>query len=278
VLNNIYDKIDCLDKGFVKLVDYMGNDAAIVQAARVSYGNGTKTINEDRGLIRYLLRHKHTTPLEMVVFKFHVKAPIFVARQWIRHRMSSTNEYSGRYSEMMDEFYIPNLERLTKQSSLNKQGSSQEQINNPGFVKENIELHSNSSYDLYSELLNENELSRELSRMVLPINNYTEWYWKIDLHNLLHFLRLRVDLHAQYEIRVFADAISDIISEIVPIAYEAYEDYILNGVNFSKYEYDIIKDIIYSYKTKDDLLALISSNSKISKGEVKEFINKIYGS
>lgn len=275
---DINKKIDCLDKGFIRLVDHMGDDNAIVQAARVSYGNGTKTVNEDKGLIRYLLRHKHTTPLEMVVFKFHVKLPIFVARQWIRHRMSSVNEYSGRYSEMTDEFYIPNLDRLTKQSSLNKQGSSVEQVNGPGFVKERMEEHNDISYSLYKDLLNEDELSRELSRTILPLSNYTEWYWKIDLHNLLHFLKLRSDLHAQYEIRVYADVISDIIREIVPIAYEAYEDYILNSVMFSRFEFSIIRDVILesSNLTKEDLIEIIGNDSKMSKREITEFLNKLY--
>lgn len=274
--SELFNPIQCLDKGFVRLVDYMGDDSSIVQAARVSYGNGTKTVNEDRGLIRYLMRHRHTTPFEMVVFKFHLKLPIFVARQAIRHRTFSVNEYSGRYSEMKDEFYIPELERLTTQSSLNKQGSSVEQIQNTDFVRQLIMDHSDSSYEKYIDLLNNEKLSRELARTILPINNYTEWYWKADLHNILHFLKLRADSHAQEEIRVYAEAMASIVKQITPFAYEAFEDYVINGVSFSSYEFDVILNLINQLNiSKDDLENNLKKSEKISNREIKEFLNKI---
>lgn len=235
VLDNIPNRtITCLDKGFVTLVDSMPRlvpedrktaDYAIVQAARVSYGDGTKTVNEDRGLIRYLLRHTHTTPFEMVEFKFHCKMPIFVARQWIRHRTANVNEYSGRYSVMKDEFYIPDVDNIRQQSKTNKQGGDQriEETDAQGFLNILNELCTNA-YTTYMEY-NEKGVAREQSRMILPVNNYTEWYWKIDLHNLFHFLGLRCDKHAQWEIRVFAEAMLALIEPIVPVAVEAWNDY-----------------------------------------------------
>jgi len=223
-------RIDCLDKGFVRLIDVMGDDAAIVQAARVSYGSGTKKVLEDRGLIRYLLRHAHTTPFEMVEFKFHVKLPIFVARQWIRHRTANVNEYSGRYSEMKDEFYTPNPNDIRPQSVLNKQGRSEETL--PDGIAEQaanaFKAGQDEAYAQYQEFL-EQGIAREIARINLPVSNYTEWYWKIDLHNLFHFLRLRIDSHAQYEIRVFAEAIAELVKPFVPHAWEAFEDYVLNA-------------------------------------------------
>ena len=200
------DAIPCLDKGFVRLVDSMGGDEAIVQAARVSYGKGTRKVSQDRGLIRYLMRHRHTTPFEMVEFKFHAKMPIFVARQWVRHRTANINEYSLRYSEARDEFYIPDPDQIQFQSTINKQGRSGEV---PKALKERIQTYfreiSERSFDIYKEM-NDAGVARELARAVLPVNLYTEWYWKNDLHNLLHFIGLRSDSHAQYEIRVYSDA------------------------------------------------------------------------
>ena len=223
-------RIDCLDKGFVRLIDVMGDDAAIVQAARVSYGSGTKKVLEDRGLIRYLLRHAHTTPFEMVEFKFHVKLPIFVARQWIRHRTANVNEYSGRYSEMKDEFYTPHPNDIRPQSVANKQGRSDETL--PEGMAEQaanaFKSGQDEAYAQYQEFL-EQGIAREIARINLPVSNYTEWYWKIDLHNLFHFLRLRIDAHAQYEIRVFAEAIAELVQPFVPYAWEAFEDYVLNA-------------------------------------------------
>lgn len=226
-------KIECLDKGHVTLIDVMPRivpegktaDYAIVQAARVSYGDGTKTVNEDRGLIRYLLRHAHTTPLEMVEFKIHLKMPIFVCRQWARHRMSSTNEISARYSILKDEFYLPDSSDLRMQSSINKQ-CSDGQIDEitAGYCANKIKENAESTYNFYEYMIN-GKVAREQSRMVLPLNIFTEFYWKIDLHNLLHFLALRCDSHAQKEIRVYADAILEIIKQVVPITIEAWEDY-----------------------------------------------------
>lgn len=227
----------CLDKGFVRLIDVMGDDAAIVQAARVSYGSGTKKVHEDRGLIRYLLRHAHTTPFEMVEFKFHVKLPIFVARQWIRHRTANVNEYSGRYSEMKDEFYVPAPDQVRAQSTSNKQGRSED-----AFAPEESErirtMMSDTQDKLYAEYqeLLGTDLAREIARINLPVSNYTEWYWKIDLHNLFHFLRLRIDAHAQYEIRVYGEAMAEIVKAVVPAAWEAFEDYLLHARRFSRKE------------------------------------------
>lgn len=233
VLTNLDSiQINCLDKGFVKLVDAMPRlvpattaDYAIVQAARVSYGDGTKSINEDRGLIRYLLRHGHTTPFEMVEFKFHCKMPIFVARQWIRHRTANVNEYSGRYSVMKDDFYIPDIDNIRQQSKTNKQGGDQQMSSVDAQEFLNILNETcDKAYSTYQENI-EKGVAREQARMILPVNNYTEWYWKIDLHNLFHFLALRCDKHAQMEIRVFAEAMLKLIQPIVPVAVEAWNDY-----------------------------------------------------
>ncbi|MDA3844325.1 MAG: FAD-dependent thymidylate synthase, partial [Candidatus Kapabacteria bacterium] len=217
---NINKQIDCLDKGFVRLVDYMGDDAAIVQAARVSYGKGTTSKKQDAELIRYLLRHRHTSPFEMVEFKFHVKLPIFIARQWIRHRTANVNEYSGRYSEMKNEFYIPEPDQIRKQSTLNKQGRSDKALpyEEAKAIIEQLDAVQQNLFNEYNGML-EKDLARELSRINLPLSTYTEWYWKIDLHNLLHFLRLRIDHHAQYEIQVYGLAIAELIKAVVPMAY-----------------------------------------------------------
>ncbi len=235
VLSNIPEKtIKCLDKGHVSILDVMPRlvpedrktaDFAIVQAARVSYGDGTKTVNEDKGLIRYLMRHKHTTPFEMIEFKFSVKMPIFIARQMIRHRTANVNEYSGRYSIMKDEFYKPEIDNIRQQSSSNKQGSGDSicETDASTFLNQLDEI-CEKTYTEYEKSI-QNGVSREQARMLLPVNLYTEWYWKIDLHNLLHFLALRCDSHAQWEIRVFADAMLNLIKPIVPWAIEAWEDY-----------------------------------------------------
>ena len=227
--------IPCLDHGFVRVVDYFGDDAAIVQAARVSYGKGTRKTSEDRQLIRYLMRHRHTTPFEMCELKLHVKLPIFVARQWIRHRTANVNEISGRYSLFTDEYYVPQPEHLAVQSSDNKQGRgatlSAEEAER---VRNEIRRESAGAYAAYEGLLNEHDLARELARTVLPVNYYTQWYWKVDLHNLLHFLSLRMDPHAQYEIRVFAEAIGQFVKAWVPMTWEAFEDYRLGAVTMSR--------------------------------------------
>ena len=233
--------IKCLDKGFVRLVDSMGGDDAIVQAARVSYGQGTSKVSQDRGLIRYLMRHRHTTPFEMVEFKFHCKMPIFVARQWVRHRTANINEYSLRYSEARDEFYMPDREHIQFQSALNKQGRMGEV---PPELKQKVldsfKEISERSFAIYSEL-NEAGVARELARSILPVNLYTEWYWKNDLHNLLHFVGLRSDSHAQYEIRVFSDAMAESVQAVAPFAWEAYQDYVVNGLRFSRIEQSLLE-------------------------------------
>ncbi len=230
------DSIKCLDKGFVRLVDSMGGDDAIVQSARVSYGKGTSKVSQDRGLIRYLMRHRHTTPFEMVEFKFHCKMPIFVARQWVRHRTANINEYSLRYSEARDEFYFPDPDNIEFQSALNKQGRMGEVDSK---LKRKVQKYfkeiSQRSFEIYSEL-NEAGVARELARAILPVNLYTEWYWKNDLHNLLHFIGLRSDGHAQYEIRVFSDAMASFVKKVAPFAWEAYQDYAVKGMRFSKIE------------------------------------------
>lgn len=235
------DAIKCLDKGFVRLVDSMGGDDAIVQAARVSYGKGTSKMSHDRGLIRYLMRHRHTTPFEMVEFKFHCKMPIFVARQWVRHRTANINEYSLRYSEARDEFYYPEPEHIQFQSALNKQGRMGEV---PAELKQKVQNYfkeiSERSFAIYTEL-NEAGVARELARSILPVNLYTEWYWKNDLHNLLHFVGLRSDSHAQYEIRVFSDAMAESVKAVAPFAWEAYQDYVVKGMRFSRIEQSLLE-------------------------------------
>ncbi len=249
----LYTPIPVLDHGFVRVVDYMGTDSAIVQAARVSYGKGTKKMREDEGLIRYLLRHRHTTPFEMCEIKFHIKLPIFVARQWIRHRTANVNEYSGRYSVMDREFYVPRQEHLAAQSTSNRQGRGNTlQGLEAERALEILSGDAKRAYEHYEELLNGNEegdvfdeekqgLARELARMNLPVNFYTQWYWKIDLHNLMHFLALRADAHAQYEIRAYADVMIDLLKDWVPLTYKAFMDYRMGAAELSAQGLDIIR-------------------------------------
>lgn len=270
--NWLYRPIHCLDHGFVYLVDYMGNDESIVQAARVSYGAGTKKASDSRGLIRYLRRHMHTTPSEMVEFKFHCKMPIFVARQWIRHRTANVNEYSGRYSEMLDEFYVPDAGTLRKQSKTNKQGRNEEL--SPKEQAEVLELLKEDyrrSYGHYKKYL-EMDLAKELARIGLSVANYTQWYWKIDLHNLLHFLGLRLDSHAQYEIRVFGEAMARIIKDAVPISYEAFEDYQLHAMKLSRLEITILKENSWPMERSKALAILLTIKNK---REQEEFLQKL---
>lgn len=241
----LYKAVPVLDHGFVRVIDYMGTDSAIVQAARVSYGAGTKKVNEDAGLINYLLRHRHTTPFEMCEIKFHIKLPIFIARQWIRHRTANVNEYSGRYSIMDKEFYIPEPEHLAAQSKQNHQGRGEVLTGAEAQrVLEILKADSVNAYAHYEEMLGSNEegtikdpnkagLARELARMNLPVNFYTQWYWKIDLHNLMHFLSLRADPHAQFEIRAYANVMLDMLKAWVPITYQAFIDYRVGGASFS---------------------------------------------
>jgi thymidylate synthase (FAD) len=229
--------VPVLDHGFVRVVDYMGDDAAIVQAARVSYGAGTRTARDDAGLIRYLMRHWHSTPFEMCEIKLHVKLPVFVARQWIRHRTASVNEYSARYSILDREFYIPEPAHLAAQSRVNNQGRGDVlEGEEAARVLATLRRDAETAYDHYEAMLStegQQGLARELARMNLPANVYTQWYWKIDLHNLFHFLRLRADPHAQYEIRAYAEALCEVVRDWVPAAYAAFEDYRLNAVQFS---------------------------------------------
>ncbi len=261
---------EVLDKGFVRLVDVMGDDTSIVQAARVSYGKGTKQVSEDRGLIRYLLRHLHTTPLEMVEFKFHCRMPIFVARQWIRHRTANVNEYSGRYSEMPDLFYVPELDKITKQSTSNKQGGNDEVIDHVLSTQLRFHHEQRSIFSTYQHYL-ETGMRKELARINLPLSAYTEWYWKIDLHNLFHFLKLRLDSHAQFEIRVFAEAMAEFVKEAVPLAWEAFEDYQLNSVRLSRLEVECLKKIV---SLKDGMVDTIDQ-SFTNKREKEEFTAKL---
>ena len=252
----LYKPLTALDHGFVRVIDYMGDDTAIVQSARVSYGKGTKKISNDKGLIKYLMRHWHSTPFEMCEIKLHVKLPIFIARQWIRHRTANVNEYSARYSILDKEFYIPSVKNLASQSQINKQGRAENL--SPEEAEKVIELlksDAEQTYRNYEVMLNENSdgetldegstgIARELARMNLTLNTYTQWYWKIDLNNLLHFLALRADAHAQYEIRVYADIILDIVKKWVPVTYEAFEDYRVGGTQLSAKEILILKKII----------------------------------
>jgi len=271
-LSGLDKEFKVLDHGFVRLVDYMGSDAAIVQAARVSYGEGTKKISEDRALIRYLMRHRHTSPFEMVEFKFHVKLPIFVARQWIRHRTANVNEYSGRYSVMKEEFYIPEANDIRFQSTVNKQSRSEEEV--PDELKRRLidflkRTHA-ASYEEYERLIDEG-LARELARIGLPLSLYTEWYWKIDLHNLFHFLRLRLDPHAQLEIRQYAHVMADMVKVVCPMAYEAFMDYSFNALSFSGPELKVLKAHLSDLSlTKEDLVA-----HGLSKREADELLEKL---
>ena len=241
----LYEPLPVLDHGFVRVIDYMGDDGAIVQAARVSYGRGTRKVSDDRGLINYLMRMRHTSPFEMCELKLHVKLPIFVARQWIRHRTASVNEYSARYSVLDDEFYLPAPEHLATQSTTNRQGRA-EVLDGPAAAAALEALGTNAAeaYARYALLLNEGPdgqpldagragLARELARMVLPLSTYTQWYWKIDLHNLLHFTALRADPHAQYEIRAYAEVLLDVLRRWVPLTFEAFVDYRLEGAELS---------------------------------------------
>lgn len=270
--------------GFVGLDSVMGSDTAIVRAARVSYGAGTKTINDDISLLRYLMRHKHTTPFEVGgQLKFHAKVPLFVMNQWIRHRSGSFNVYSGRYSIMTDEFYVPSMEYVRKQSSVNKQGSGEiidETVSHS--ILDMMKSVNAEAYGIYNKLL-ECELSRELSRIILPLSNYTEFYWLVNLHNLFHFLTLRADKHAQQEIQDYANAIVELARPNFPNAFDAWEDYIRNGVTFSQEEMIVMNFLINGLRSRDNVLDLAFENLKnefgidfrMGKREWAEFKEKI---
>jgi thymidylate synthase (FAD) len=273
----LYQAVPVLDHGFVRVVDYMGDDAAVVQAARVSYGRGTRRVSEDAGLIRYLMRHRHSTPFEMCEIKYHVKLPIFVARQWIRHRTANVNEYSARYSILDREFYLPAPEHLAAQSATNRQGRGE--VLTGAAAAEVLDLlraDATRTYDNYAAMLNEGPdgtpvdpsrpgLARELARMNLTLNTYTQWYWKTDLHNLLHFLSLRADPHAQYEIRVYAEAMMESLKAWVPLTYAAFADYRLGAVTFSAAMLAVLKRML-------DGQAVDQKESGLSKREWVEMM------
>ena len=273
----LYEAIPILDHGFIRVVDYMGDDTSIVQAARVSYGKGTKKVSTDAGLIKYLMRHWHSTPFEMCEIKYHVKLPIFIARQWIRHRTANVNEYSARYSILDKEFYLPAPEHLAAQSQINRQGRGN--VLEGEKAKKVLDLlkgDAEQTYNNYETMLNERYdgsiidensvgLARELARMNLTLNTYTQWYWKTDLLNLMNFLRLRADHHAQYEIRAYADAMLDTVKKWVPITYEAFMDYRVGGTEVSAKGKEVIKKLIKGEKTYID-------NSGLSKREWNELM------
>ncbi|MBE0413274.1 FAD-dependent thymidylate synthase [Yoonia sp.] len=269
---HLYKAYDVLDHGFIRVIDYMGDDAAICQAARVSYGRGTKSVQNDEGLIRYLMRHWHSTPFEMCEIKLHVKLPVFVARQWIRHRTANVNEYSARYSILDREFYIPAPEDLAAQSVINNQGRGAALAGEEAArVLEYLKGDAARCYDHYAEMISDEGqqgLARELARMNLPANIYTQWYWKVDLHNLFHFLRLRADSHAQYEIRVYAEEICKVVADWVPAAYGAFEDYRMGGATLSGKAIDCVKRLLSGEKVTQE-------TSGMSKGEWREFMGVI---
>ena len=275
--NILYEAMPILDHGFVRVVDYMGNDTSIVQAARVSYGKGTKKVNTDSGLIKYLMRHWHSTPFEMCEIKYHVKLPIFIARQWIRHRTANVNEYSARYSILDKEFYMPSKDNLAAQSKSNRQGrgdlingkQADEILNilkkDAEQTYNNYELMLNERFD--GSTINENNkgLARELARMNLTLNTYTQWYWKTDLLNLLNFLSLRADSHAQYEIRAYADVMTNTLKKWVPITFEAFMDYRVGGMELSAKGKTVIQKMIKGEPCDFD-------SSKLSKREWNELM------
>jgi thymidylate synthase (FAD) len=273
-----------LDHGMIRLVDYMGDDAAICQAARTSYGKGTKSVSQDEGLIRYLMRHWHTTPFEMCEIKLHVKLPVFVARQWIRHRTASVNEYSARYSILDREFYIPEPEHLAAQSAINNQGRGAVlQGEEAARVLEILKTDAGRAYDNYEAMMStegQQGLARELARMNLPTNVFTQWFWKTDLKNGFDFIRLRSDPHAQYEIRVYAEQMAQIMKDWVPMAYRAFEDYRLEGAQLSKMELELLRDMLKPRPS--NLMRLLTGwrtldteKSRMSGREVTEFRKKM---
>jgi thymidylate synthase (FAD) len=276
----LFQALPVLDHGFIRVVDYMGDDAAIVQAARVSYGKGTRRVSDDRGLIRYLMRHRHTSPFEMCEIKLHVKLPIFVARQWIRHRTAAVNEYSARYSVLDDEVYVPGAEGVAVQSSDNRQGrgvafDAQEAEQ----VRAGIRASGEEAFQRYHALLNDNGtgqplvegrpgVARELARVVLPLSTYTQWYWKTDLHNLLHFVALRLDRHAQAEIRAYAEILADILRRWVPATYEAFTDYRLNALELSGPALAVLRRMLRGEKVTAD-------ESGLSAREWRELVHQL---
>jgi thymidylate synthase (FAD) len=276
----LYRPIPVLDHGFIRVIDYMGDDAAVVQAARVSYGAGTKKIREDAGLINYLMRHRHTSPFEMCEVKLHAKMPIFVAREWVRHRLANLNEISGRYSILDNEFYLPAPEQLGTQSHTNRQGRGETLTSDESArVLEILRGDAERAYSHYEEMLNENiagetldpaksGLARELARMNLSVNFYTQWYWKIDLHNLLHFLNLRTDPRAQYEIRVYADAILDVVKQWVPLTHAAFIDYRMGAYELSAKGLAIVRRLLRGEQVERE-------STGMSPGEWRELMETL---
>ncbi|MDP9095901.1 MAG: FAD-dependent thymidylate synthase [Pseudomonadota bacterium] len=270
----LFDAMPVLDHGFVRVIDYMGDDAAVVQAARVSYGRGTRKVSEDAGLIRYLMRHRHSTPFEMCEIKYHIKLPIFVARQWIRHRTANVNEYSARYSILDREFYLPAPEHLAAQSASNRQGRGDLlEGDEAAQVLDLLRDDATRTYDNYAWMLNEEGadparrgLARELARMNLTLNTYTQWYWKADLHNLLSFLSLRADPHAQYEIRAYADVMLKTVAAWVPATFEAFQDYRIGAATFSAGMLDVLRRMLAGETVEQP-------GSKLSKREWTELMD-----
>lgn len=270
--------------GFVQLIDAMGDDQAIVDAARVSYAKGTKTTRNSRGLIRYLFSHKHFSPFEMAELKFVIKAPIFIARQWLRHRTANVNEWSGRYSVMENEFYIPTADYYRAQSETNKQGRSDDIYAFPVLAQNGIEEVSEHAFDTYNYLL-EYQLARETARIILPLNTYTSWVWKIDLHNLLHFLTLRADPHAQQEIRDYAEAIIDLVAPLFPLTFEAWEDYQRQAKTFSRMDLALLQAVMRRFTSPQaSLYALVDEHRGVerlgaaygmTKREIMAFFDKV---
>tara|TARA_Y100001935_G_scaffold198356_1_gene166554 strand:- start:8 stop:958 length:951 start_codon:yes stop_codon:yes gene_type:complete len=284
----LFEAIPILDHGFIRVIDYMGDDTSIVQAARVSYGKGTKKVSTDSGLIKYLMRHWHSTPFEMCEIKYHIKLPIFIARQWIRHRTANVNEYSARYSILDKEFYLPSQENLAAQSKNNRQGRGEVLTGNQAKkILDLLKSDAERTYDNYETMLNErydgsvidekkSGLARELARMNLTLNTYTQWYWKTDLLNLMNFLRLRADSHAQFEIRAYADVMLDTLKKWVPITYEAFMDYRVGGTEVSLKGKSILKDLISGKKVDIEGSGLSKRewNELMSAFDLKEKIVK----
>ncbi|MDR3516296.1 MAG: FAD-dependent thymidylate synthase [Azospirillaceae bacterium] len=276
----LFEALPVLDHGFVRVIDYMGDDAAVVQAARVSYGRGTRKVSEDAGLIRYLMRHWHSTPFEMAEIKLHVKLPIFIARQWIRHRTANVNETSARYSILDKEFYIPDADHLAAQSDTNRQGRGAVlEGAEAARILELLRTEALHSYQTYEDLLNVDEdgnprdpgsdgLARELARMALPLNIYTQWYWKIDLHNFMHFLRLRADPHAQYEIRAYAECLLEVLRRWVPLTHAAFLDYRLGAVQLSATALTVVRQLLAGESVNPDA-------SGLSKREWRELMDQL---
>jgi thymidylate synthase (FAD) len=255
-----------LDKGFVRLVDYMGGDQRIVESARVSYGKGTKSVRQDKGLINYLLSHEHTSPFEQVILTFHCKMPIFVARQWVRHRTARINEISGRYSVMENEFYVPPAEQIRYQNKDNRQGRSQEDL--PAEMQQKVldilTQANEKTYDEYNTMLADN-IARELARINLPLSLYTQWYWQIDLHNLFHFLKLRMDYHAQWEIQEYGKVMAEMAKAVAPLAYEAFDNHVLKSVTFSGKELTALKAKLANNDDNLKGIQKVEFNKKIDK-------------